>query len=65
MFLYVFKSTQEKKTKQPKYMKIRAGKRNAEMLEEGLEREQMQETENWPVKEGQHVYRMLTGDRWK
>lgn len=46
-------------------MKIRAGKRNAEMLEEGLEREQMQETENWPVKEGQHVYRMLTGDRWK
>lgn len=51
------------KTKQPKYMKIRAGKRNAETLEKGLEREQMQETESWPVKEGQHVYRMLNGDR--
>lgn len=33
------------------------------MLGKGLEREQMQETENWPVKEGQHVNRMLNGDR--
>lgn len=31
-------------------MKISTGNRNAEMLGKLLEREQMQETENWPEK---------------